>query len=978
MWRQRPTVSDVAGAIAIWQDLTGPEKRFDGETTKQKLLEVIDPPTLFDEHGKLLPASSPVFKDISKALNAAGRKMSPKYVWVFISNDRHGILRCLRGEENVDMDDELGKGEEESEVVLPSRDFSIIIDAESWDEMKPVSRRRERADRPGMLRTVLSLPPFGWTHILARLMWEQHQLPCSMVFRRSRVNTTPSVSSKYVVIEDGQCPECNGVASGYINTEPEAGHAVELRLRCTDTRGLAHDKKRQCRGREREQIGNDIQGKSTQEYRRNDSKGKVSEKGISAPNIYSDEVLRKIRQEKLRQKLSALRIPLSTNPFEALGEMKYCHPFLGSVHFISIDPVIVMYHTPEQLLINNELCKSYCKQSIDASGSLVKNSRGDGLSGHIFLTQVVGNVKGETIPLNQMLSERQDANITQYWLNEDIRKRFSTPNEFVCDHSGALPNALARSVAGCASLKDYSAQCFDVLLGKSSTLPRCYIRVDVAHVINNATKWKLWKSVENTMVKQHLLRWYALLVKADSFQDFKNILGHLLVVAKAKPLGKNAAETSKKILVSKVADQADESDVDMDDVTELDNEDVDDNDENDDETPESVQSFLHELQKNSDDSALDKGKGLNPYFSPAFAEKVLKKASNFMLWSSVMARHFKSPFPRGSSSNSEEYFGYLKGRAFQQFELPMKLHQFVGIHVHSLLGHVNLASVNLLSNFEDLKSETKHDNQTSTKSSRKELDEAENWRGKSTPRKQSKYLTPHPEIAVETEALAGAITGKPLKTPQNMLLKNGNLTGFYALSKDTKVQVGNTCGFDAYIPILAAAMVDRPTLRSFIEELKEDSQVLQVASSLVNQGASSATYAVRAEALVKAAALCNANQKSSDRNDMKSRRRTTSILTYSVYGNASVLLGNPQLPLHMFSKETIWKCRAGHQENTHERLLQVVEGYVSANGIQKLQEAAVLHLRSEGKDCRSEGCRNKAKALSILGKVVTVDINMSF
>lgn len=114
----------------------------------------------------------------------------------------------------------------------------------------------------------------------------------------------------------------------------------------------------------------------------------------------------------------------------------------------------------------------------------------------------------------------------------------------ICDQSPALISALARSMGGTFSAKEYKEKCFDILTGKDKRVPKCYIRNDAAHFINKCAKWKLWQSVNNSMVKEHLMRCVGLLVLASTLEDFKALLTHVMILV--------GSETeNSKVLASK-------------------------------------------------------------------------------------------------------------------------------------------------------------------------------------------------------------------------------------------------------------------------------------------------------------------------------------------------------------------------------------------------------------------------------------------
>lgn len=77
---------------------------------------------------------------------------------------------------------------------------------------------------------------------------------------------------------------------------------------------------------------------------------------------------------------------------QSLIEFKYNVSYSGSIHTISINPFFVHDWTTYQIVIYKDISKTYCKLSIDATGSSIKKfkrSSIDILSNHIFLYKAV-------------------------------------------------------------------------------------------------------------------------------------------------------------------------------------------------------------------------------------------------------------------------------------------------------------------------------------------------------------------------------------------------------------------------------------------------------------------------------------------------------------------------------------------------------------------------------------------------------------
>ena len=96
-----------------------------------------------------------------------------------------------------------------------------------------------------------------------------------------------------------------------------------------------------------------------------------------------------------------------------------------------------------------------------------------------------------------MLSEKHDGNFILYWLNE-WQKAINTvyvPTEVVTDMSAALQNAVCYSFNDGMSYQDYLESCFKCLRDNDlSILPKCWLRIDIAHLIAAVTRWKCFKN----------------------------------------------------------------------------------------------------------------------------------------------------------------------------------------------------------------------------------------------------------------------------------------------------------------------------------------------------------------------------------------------------------------------------------------------------------------------------------------------------
>lgn len=166
---------------------------------------------------------------------------------------------------------------------------------------------------------------------------------------------------------------------------------------------------------------------------------------------------------------------------------------------------------------------------------------GSKLSSSIFLYILVIS-EGFQTPVYSMLSEAQNANAINFWLNEWIRLGGMTPNEFVCDMSLALLNTAVRAFAKEWTIRDYVDHLFiltnDLESGSPSNLkiPNCFIRIDIAHLMKNVASHK---TLENKPIKARdfFIRCVGILVKMETIAEAKDHIKGVLIVANSETEG---------------------------------------------------------------------------------------------------------------------------------------------------------------------------------------------------------------------------------------------------------------------------------------------------------------------------------------------------------------------------------------------------------------------------------------------------------
>lgn len=252
-----------------------------------------------------------------------------------------------------------------------------------------------------------------------------------------------------------------------------------MKLNCTYIQGRGNCKKRYLRNPTRRIIGKELQSKSVHVYRAEKAKVLMAEGDAEPPHLYSSPVLHKAKSE------AAMADYVDPDALKALVILKSTS-LRNIIHNIGLDPVFVHYWSNHQLnvykkyAIENNACIS-----IDATGSIIKHlCKADGsVSRLFFLYHCVINCKSGQFSICQMVSESHNANSIHFWLAEWIRSGAPVPKEVVCDSSRALLIAIIRAFTGYLNIEDYADAC------KNSNLPKCYVRIDVAHFVKKILKF---------------------------------------------------------------------------------------------------------------------------------------------------------------------------------------------------------------------------------------------------------------------------------------------------------------------------------------------------------------------------------------------------------------------------------------------------------------------------------------------------------
>lgn len=119
-----------------------------------------------------------------------------------------------------------------------------------------------------------------------------------------------------------------------------------------------------------------------------------------------------------------------------------------------------------------------------------------------------------------------------YWMANWVASGLKPSNECVSHYSRTLIEAITREFCDKMTVKEYLDKCHFFLLKKSSILPQCYIRLDVARIMHIISCWTCLKG--RHQIKDFYLRCIVRLIKSKSITEFKEILENIIIITVAE------------------------------------------------------------------------------------------------------------------------------------------------------------------------------------------------------------------------------------------------------------------------------------------------------------------------------------------------------------------------------------------------------------------------------------------------------------
>uniref|UniRef100_T1JFD5 MULE transposase domain-containing protein n=1 Tax=Strigamia maritima TaxID=126957 RepID=T1JFD5_STRMM len=319
--------------------------------------------------------------------------------------------------------------------------------------------------------------------------------------------------------------------------------------------------------------------------------------------------------------------------------------------------------------VNQQLCV------VDATGSLVRSiRRGPYKSGPIFLYLCVMTDAGKNgLPVLQMLSESHDSLTIQVWLSKWLLAGAPKPKQVISDFSLAILGAIVRTFTTCFSFKYYIEKCYRILMKITLTLPECFIRVDVAHLVKLVCNWKCLTCFISR-AREFFIRCVVQILQSDSLTDIQELIRAILIMSLCNYEEKSASlqkdcpcEISKKWLKERISSNCRNDDCLMgllgteptsvgDDFVQFADELADN----------SLSTWINSILEQVQTNLLDDGDRDNIQHLPAIVSPLLKLCYTIPVWTAVMVPVFKYGNQTASSAAVESAFNELKTHHLQK------------------------------------------------------------------------------------------------------------------------------------------------------------------------------------------------------------------------------------------------------------------------------------------------------------------------
>lgn len=637
--------------------------------------------------------TDPIWRELAKSL---GDKCSANTLYTIVTCNKFGVRDELVGPKlstiEKDMSDSYEPENDEDGVPSSASDdenkyndsFTIPLLKSDFQDLitdRYYKRCEKSRNNKQYIRQCLVLEPGLWQDFITRELWNAVKLKCGFQFRNLKLRN----DGKLCTIR-GKC-RCGTSMVGEIDASNEESTFAEFKctLRTADANGMCG--KRYLRNPLRQRVARELQHKSAVVYQAEKANELKREGDPDPPHLYSLPVLNTAKKELKASKF------LTPDPIISLG-IKKSYSLRNDIQSIGLDPFYVHYGTNHQ----NHMYREYTRKfppciSIDATGSICKpiEKPDKRISPHIFLYQCVINFEKNQFPVTQILSEVQNAGAITSWLLEWVRRGATSPKEVICDASKALLNAVTFVFTGYHTIMEYSNACFPKKL-----LPRCFIRIDNAHFINTYSKF-----LRNTtrLVRIFFLSLIGKLIVVKNMEEACKLLKTILVISQSETDGedcmgqetpcqrykkeiikesKNGMNNDEEIECNITNDIEDNIFMDVVNVEQSAFEDI----------RFLWSSWAQKMNEEISPMCKIKGDNINALYNPDLAKKLIKDMSLFPVWSCVMVNEFGYGRIPATSAPVESDFNLLKTHLLKNHSTPMRVDEFVELHLDFLNGRL--------------------------------------------------------------------------------------------------------------------------------------------------------------------------------------------------------------------------------------------------------------------------------------------------
>lgn len=634
---------------------------------------------LLETDGTLKPRTAKVFEDLGSQLNMTGNavhtSISRMMDEIFGTGNysRSTMTKETKSQEATDF---LYREAEGFTVVLtiPDRyrtNFDVI---EEHTKKRTYKKLRE-----------------GWSDVLFDIIVKQTATECILNF--SKVSLSKGSGDVYEFDVTATCKECLGVMKisssrnrTSISTVFTAGpneHTHTKSRRITATRAnLVYDELK------------------------SDTVLNVFHKQTESIPHDADHLPRNFMSYKSIENIKTNHIRSNSSALNELRRMKYSAEYENVIKEIATDPFVLIFWTKAQVHCYAQIAAGKGKAciSLDATGSLISNNSlladiSDSLERdirlpHIFLYLIsVKNDDGKSIPVGQMLSAQQDSTRITYFFKRWLES-FKKPAEVAIDDSKALLKSCAESFALCEDTKDYIRKCYAVLGGEQHALPKCYLRLDVAHFVKNLHKILILRKM-GSIAKQFYLSCIGIIIQCEDYSVIRDIVKHMVILANGAPeCGKSQRMLSELIqsheteIISKfTSEENNDENESFPEESDIENEYPKDT------AIDSGTSWFDDILNEVKEKIVGENDVIAPYFQPNLNNTFKKLFDRVVLWSAVMKPHFGSDYILPTSNDTESRFNVIKSVVFNNYTFPLKPDLFSKILIPYLESVAKLTSI---------------------------------------------------------------------------------------------------------------------------------------------------------------------------------------------------------------------------------------------------------------------------------------------